>query len=217
MAGVLIERGGYLKEILHLLRAETWDCNWLLTGLECYDHCGWPGCEKWAERTLFLSNRELLHDIDLRDMQFVWGILWAVPSHFSQAEVLAVMPEIDAYWESFFEAEILLPAHPLAFLEIACEDSTTVTVVAPEPETLTPLYTLPEWTEDAEQQNRRFNAMCSQVNRLAEERENGQIDMQARRNVYYHLWRSLYHHQPDREIRAAEVEAAFMTLWKGEK
>ena len=49
MAGVLIENSGYLWEILRLLGAERWNCNWLITELECYDHCGWDGCEKWAE------------------------------------------------------------------------------------------------------------------------------------------------------------------------
>ena len=27
--------------------------NWLITDLDCFDYCGWDGCEKWAERELF--------------------------------------------------------------------------------------------------------------------------------------------------------------------
>lgn len=35
----------HCKDILAAL-PELPSHNWLITGLECYDHCGWDGCEK---------------------------------------------------------------------------------------------------------------------------------------------------------------------------
>ena len=35
----------HFKDILAAL-PELPSHNWLITGLECYDHCGWDGCEK---------------------------------------------------------------------------------------------------------------------------------------------------------------------------
>ena len=89
MPGILIGRGGYLREILQLLGASAWDCQWLITGLECYDTCGWEGCEKWGQETLLLSSRDFLQDVEARDMQFVWGIFSAIPSSHSPAEIAA--------------------------------------------------------------------------------------------------------------------------------
>ena len=36
------------KEILAAL-PELPPHNWLITDLDCFDYCGWDGCEKWAE------------------------------------------------------------------------------------------------------------------------------------------------------------------------
>lgn len=60
MAGVLIERNGCLRDILHLLKAETWECSWLLTELACYDYCGWGGMTEYTRRNLCFG---LWHDL----------------------------------------------------------------------------------------------------------------------------------------------------------
>ena len=60
----------HFKDILAAL-SELPSHNWLITGLECYDHCGWDGCEKWAEPELFLTDEELRHDVNLRNMQII--------------------------------------------------------------------------------------------------------------------------------------------------
>ena len=68
----------HFKEILASL-PELPPHNWLITDLDCCDYCGWDGCEKWAERELFLTDEELLHDINLRNMQMIWGVFSAIP------------------------------------------------------------------------------------------------------------------------------------------
>lgn len=219
MAGILIEWGGYLREILRLLGASAWDCQWLITGLECYQASGWPGCEKWQQETTLIPNEDLLRDIEARDMQFVWGIFSAIPVRYPREEILShPMPDFwDTDGRSRCLREHLLPQHPLAFLEIFSEDSSTVTVIAPQPEILRPLYGLDCWTEDAEEQNRRFLALEAVTERLVRERGYGAMDAYARRNLTGLLWRGLYHHRPERPVCEEEIETAYLRLWKGER
>lgn len=219
MAAVLIERGGYLREILRLLGAMDWDCRWLITGLECYQAQGWPGCEKWQQETPVLTNEELIQDIEARDLQFVWGIFSAIPSRYSRAEILShPLPDfLDENGRSRCLRQHLLPQHPLAFLEIFSEDSSTITVIAPRAEILRPLYGLDCWTEDAEEQSRRFLALEAVTDQLTRRQGYGAMDAYTRRNLTGLLWHELYHHRPDRPVRREEIEAAYLRLWKGEQ
>ena len=218
MPGILIERGGFLREIFRALGTANWDCQWLVTCLECYDTQGWLGCEKWREETLFLANRNLLRDVEARDMQFVWGIFSAIPAGYSREEIVSYpLPTFeDNAGRSIYLRERLVPQHPLAFLEIACEDSSSVTAVAWEAERLLPLYGLACWTEDVEEMNRRYLTMERVVWQLKEAWGFGVMDDHTRRNLCYYIWRSLYHHHPERLVRRSEVEAAYLRLWKGE-
>ena len=219
MAGILIERGGYLREILRLLGASAWNCWWLVTGLECYQAQRWPGCEKWNQETPLISNEDLLRDIEARDLQFVWGIFSAIPARYTREEILShPLPDfVDENGRSRCLREHLLPQHPLAFLEIFSEDSSTITVITPQGELLRPLYGLDCWTEDAEAQNRRFLALENVTARLVRERGWGAMDAYIRRNLTGLLWRELYHHRPDRPGCESEIEAAYQRLWKGEQ
>ena len=218
MAGILIERGGYLREILRLLGASAWNCWWLVAGLECYQAQGWPGCEKWNQETPLLSNEDLLGDIEARDPQFVWGIFSAIPARYTREEIFShPLPDFaDENGRSCCLREHLLPQHPLAFLEIFSEDSSTVTVITPQGELLRPLYGLDCWTEDAEAQNRRFLALENVTARLVRERGWGAMDAYTRRNLTGLLWRELYHHRPERPVCESEIEAAYQRLWKGD-
>lgn len=218
MAGILIERGGYLREILRLLGASAWNCWWLVTGLECYQAQGWPGCEKWNQETPLISNEDLLGDIEARDLQFVWGIFSAIPARYTREEILShPLPDfVDENGRSRCLREHLLPRHPLAFLEIFSEDSSTVTVITAQGELLRLLYGLNCWTEDAEAQNRRFLALENVTARLVRERGWGAMDAYTRRNLTGLLWRELYHHRPERPVCESEIEAAYQRLWKGD-
>ena len=218
MAGVLIERGGYLREILQLLGASAWNCQWLVTGLECYQAYGWPGCEKWNQETPLISNEDLIRDIEAQDLQFVWGIFSAIPSRYTREEIFShPLPDfLEENGRSRCLRERLLPQHPLAFLEIFSEDSSTVTVIAPRAEILRPLWGLDCWTEDAEAHNRRFLALEAVTEQLVRERGYGSMDAYTRRNLSGLLWHGLYHHRPERPVMLEEIEAAYARLWKGE-
>lgn len=220
MAGILIENTGHLKEILRLLGAENWDCSWLITELECYDHYGWEGSERWAGETMFLSNRDFLHDVELRDMQFVWGILSAIPAPYTQEQVLSFpLPAFseDENGETCYLSDELRPQHPLAFLEIMSEDSTSVTVIARDIEPLRPLFRLMEWTEDAESNNRRFRQLRQIADRLVGEWGYGSMTPWMRANLYFNLWQSLYHHRPEKAVCEDEVRKLYRTYMESEK
>lgn len=219
MAAIFIERNGYLREILHLLKARELDCQWLITGLECYATCGWEGAEKWGQETLLLSNKDFLRDVEARDMQFVWGIFSAIPARYTREEIFAYpLPDFtDENGRSLYLREHLLPQHPLAFLEIMSEDSTSITVVSPHPEPLQPLYSLDCWTEDAEASNRRSLKVEVAVEEFVAARGYGKMNDHTRRNLLYTVWHSLYHHRPDRPFCQEDVEAVCLRCWKGER
>ena len=70
--------------------------NWLITDLDCFDYCGWDGCEKWAERELFLTDEELLHDINLRNMQMIWGVFYTTIVPYGAALIKSFLLSIIA-------------------------------------------------------------------------------------------------------------------------
>ena len=138
MPGILIERGGYLREILHLLGAPEWDCQWLITGLECYDTCGWPGCGKWGQDTLLLSNRDFLRDVEARDMQFVWGVFSAIPAGRTREEIFAhPLPDFtDQNGRSLYLQEHLLPQHQDKTIALVESEKTAIICSAMMPQYL---------------------------------------------------------------------------------
>ena len=223
MAGVLIETGGLLGGVLETLGAEQWDCRWLLTGLEVADRADG---RDWTE-PLILSNQELLRETGR--VQFIWGILSAVPAQYTEREILAnPLPEftLNEKGESCYLADVLLPQHPLAFLEIMCEDSTSVTVIARGAERLRPLYGLPEWTEDAEANNRRWHELvrvgAAQLAQLGVGRWSFRscpnVSQKIRTDRLAVVWRVLYWHQPERPVRAEEIRQQLeQLLWQERK
>lgn len=91
------------KDILAFL-PELPPHNWLITDLECYDSCGWDGCEKWAERELFLTYEELRQDINLRDMQIIWGVFSTIPAEYTKEDIYRyplVRNHRTDYWDPY--------------------------------------------------------------------------------------------------------------------
>lgn len=124
-----------LKEVLHAL-PELPPHNWLITELDCLDYCGWEGCEKWAKYELFLTDTELKRDVDLRNMQIIWGVFSAIPATYTKEE-------IDAYERPTVDApNHILPQHPLAVLEICVCDGWYLLVSSENEKMLEPLYKL---------------------------------------------------------------------------
>ncbi len=222
MAGILIENGGLLPEILKILHAEDWDCNWLLTGLEVVD---WENGRDWEE-PVFLSNRELLRDAER--MQFIWGILSAIPVSYTREQVLSFrLPAFseDENGESCYLADRLRPQHPLAFLEIMAEDSSSVTVIADDMEPLRSLFQLREWTEDAERSNRRWHEVVERGQALLtahglsrwEYRTCPGISQKIRNDRIALIWRNLYWHQPDRPICEDDIHMELLGMLETER
>lgn len=182
---------GMIKEILNSL-PELPEHNWLITDLECYDYCGWDGCEKWANDKLFLTDEELRHDVNLRDMQFVWGVVSALPLSISKEEALAY-PHIGLQVNKggFALKNHLSPQHPNSFLEIWSEDSAYIIVTAHNLDYLKPLYNLNCKTRDEELSNQKMNSVLCRI-RTALKTINPDIPENKANAVQWHCWRKLF-------------------------
>ena len=118
MPCVYIETGVF-KEILAAL-PELPPHNWLITDLDCFDYCGWEGCEKWAKQNLFLTDEELRRDINLRNMQMIWGVFSAIPAKYTKEDIYQYpLPES---MTPHYLSNKIVPQHPLAFLELYADD-----------------------------------------------------------------------------------------------
>lgn len=185
------EFNGHIKEILNAL-PKLPEHNWLITDLDCYDYCGWDGCEKWAESRLFLSNEELCHDVNLRDMQFVWGVFSALPKNITKEEALTY-PDIglDGNSGGFLLKNTLLPQQQNSILEIWSTDSTSVTVVTHNTDYLKPLYNLSCEVYDAELFNQKMNSELCRI-RNALKTINMNIPENKVNAIQWHCWRNLF-------------------------
>ncbi len=149
----------HLKDVLSTLNLPP--CNWLIAGLDCYDYCGWEGCEKWAKEVLFLSDTQFRDDVNLRDMQFIWGVFSAIPASISKDEIEQYpLPETQI---PYYMSNHIVPQHPLAFLEIYAFDGCYVFVSSRDDALLKPLYQLPYDPTDEEAENRKLNAQLRQI------------------------------------------------------
>lgn len=163
MPSVFLPNNGFLREVVSALPGLP-PCRWLLEDLEVYDCCGWPGGEKWAGESLFLSHGELVHDLWLRNFQMIWGRLAALPLWVDEAQARAASPvsiQLDMSW---YQADRVFPRHPLAMAEILSCDSTYVLVTAREEELLVPLYRLPG-ALDNDRENQRTNRQLERIRR----------------------------------------------------
>lgn len=68
----------YLGEILSVLPKMP-NHNWLISDLDCFDHCGWDGCEKMGRTKPVLTDAELRRDVGLRNMQCIWSVFSDIP------------------------------------------------------------------------------------------------------------------------------------------
>ena len=107
------------KEILVAL-PELPPHNWLITDLDCYDYHGWDGCEKWEESELFLTDEEFRRDINLRNMQILWGVFSAIPVEYTKEDIYKYsLPESE---NPRYLSNHIVPQHPLAILELYADD-----------------------------------------------------------------------------------------------
>ncbi len=193
----------YLKEILHSL-PELPPCNWLISGLDCYDYCGWEGCEKWAAEDLFLSDAQFRHDVDLRDMQFIWGVFSAIPADLSKEEIDRYpLPETEV---SCYMSNHISPQHPLALLEFYLEDGGSVYVSSKKRSLLEPLYTLPYEPEDQEAGNRSMNAKLRRIQDILRQEVPG-VSMELANAVQWQVYRNCNDFMSDTELKRSVMHA----------
>lgn len=185
--------------------------NWLITGLECYDCCGWDGCEKWAQRELFLTEETLRRDICLRDMQMIWGVFSAIPAEYTREDIYQYpLPESET---SRYMGSTILPQHPLAFLELYVDDGCDTYVSAHDPALLAPLYGLSAW--DAEADNRRMNAQLRHIQDILR-REVPDVPPEIANEVQWQVWWALFRNRPG-EVKESLLHAMVMAEYLAQR
>ena len=164
MAAILLEKCTALKEVLEVT-PKLPPHNWLVSALECCDYCDWEGSEKWAQDTLFLTDEELRHDVELRKMQIIWGAFSALPGDITEETAYSYeLPYLDG--NSDFMREYIVPRHPLAYLEVSVIDSSYTVISAKDATLLEPFYALPYRIRDMGRENQRLNADLRRIQTL---------------------------------------------------
>lgn len=178
----------YLKDILAAI-PELPPHNWLITDLECYDYCGWPGSEKWAKTELFLTDDELRRDINLRNMQIIWGVFSAIPIEYSKEDIYKYpLPKSQT---PYYMSSRIVPQHPLSVLELYADDGSATLVSAHDPALLQPLYRLPYQTRDEEADNQRLNSHLRRIQDMLRAQVPDVPPLVAN-EVQWNVWRKLF-------------------------
>lgn len=177
-----------LKDILATL-PELPPHNWLITDLDCLDYCGWDGCEKWAKRELFLTDEELRRDVNLRDMQMIWGIFSAIPADISKEEIYKYpFPEVES---PRYMADKIVPQHPLATLELYAFDGCSIYASACDASLLKPLYQLPYDVRDEEADNQIMNAQLRCIQDVLR-KEVPDVSTEIANGVQWKVWWAIF-------------------------
>ena len=194
---------GYLKDLL-AITGHLPPHNWLISGLECYDYEGWDGCEKWAKTELFLTCEELRRDVNLRNMQIIWGVFSMIPAERSKEEVFAhPLPESET---NYYMRNRITPRHPLATLEIYVCDGWFTEICAHDAALLEPFYQLPYQTHDEEASNRIMNAQLRRVQDVLHA-EVPDVPPGIANRVQWKVWYSLLKDNPD-GVRDKQLRSA---------
>lgn len=178
----------FLKDILATI-PELPSHNWLITDLECYDYSGWDGCEKWAEHELFLTNEELRRDVNLRNIQIIWGVFSAIPAEYSKEDIFKYpLPESET---PRYMSNRIVPQHPLALLELYVDDGCFTFVSSHDASLLEPLYKLPYETRDEEVDNRIMNTQLCRIQDMLRS-EVPDVSPEVADGVQWKVWHSLF-------------------------
>ena len=178
----------HFKDILAAL-PEFPPHNWLITDLECYDNRGWDGCEKWAERELFLTDKEFRRDINLRNMQIIWGVFSVIPAEYSKEDTYKYpLPESE---NPRYMGNRIVPQHPLAILELYADDGWFTFVSAHDTSLLEPLYRLPYKVRNEEADNKVMNAQLRRIQDVLR-KEVPDVSSEVANEVQWKVWHALF-------------------------
>ena len=205
-----------LKDILSAL-PELPPHNWLITDLECYDYCGWDGCEKWAERELLLTDEELRRDIALRDMQIIWGVFSAIPVAYTKEDIYKYpLPEAET---PYYMSNRIVPRHPLAVLELYVDDGCITFVSTQESALLESLYLFPYKVQDEESSNKIMNAQLRRIQDIFR-KEVPDVSPEVANEVQWKVWHALFKGRDpvvdDTKLHTAVMEGYYTRLLPGQ-
>jgi hypothetical protein len=195
----------HFKDILAVL-PELPPHNWLITDLECYDNRGWDGSERWAERELLLTDEELRQDVNLRNMQIIWGVFSAIPAEYTKEYIYKYpLPESE---NPRYASNKIVPQHPLAFLELYADDGWFTYVSSHDKALLEALYQLPYKVRDEEADNKIMNAQLCRIQDTLR-KEVPDVSPEVANEVQWKVWWALFKDKPD-DVDDAVLHTAVM-------
>ena len=195
----------YIEDILSAL-PELPPHNWLITDLECYEHSGWDDCEKWAEEELFLTDEELCRDVNLRNMQFIWGVFSAIPTEYTKEDICQYpLPETG---NSRYMGNRIVPQHPLAIIELYALDGWCTFVCSHDTSLLEPLFQLPYKVINEEADNKIMNAQLRRIQDTLR-KEVPDVSPEVANEVQWKVWWTLFKDKSD-DVDATKLHAAVM-------
>jgi hypothetical protein len=160
MPAIFINKCNQFQEILKLIGTLP-PHNWLVSNLDCFDYSGWDGCEKWANETMILTDEELRKDIMLRNPRFIWGAFSAITIEHTKEEINSY--ELPWLENPYYMSNMIVPQHPLAFLEISVFDGCYTIVSSKDKEIIEPLCLMQGDVHDEEASNQRMNAELRRI------------------------------------------------------
>ena len=210
MPALLIDSCSQLKDILK--ETDTLiPHNWLISNLECYDTTGWEGCEKWARRTLILTDEELKHDVYLRDMQFIWGVFSAIPKEYERRDMEKyAYPALE---NISYMANRITPQHPMAFLEISVWDGSHTYICAHDKGVLQAFCKLPYDVIDLENDNRIMNRELCRIQDTLHHLIPSVSDAVAN-DVRWECWHALFRDKKGTEISSEKMEEVIKAVYQ---
>ncbi len=114
-----------MLEIIMALGGRDLKYKWLISNIEAY-----PDRKTILNDYLILSNAELIEMLSENDFQWIWAVFSAIPEKISNDEILKFeLPSADCN-ENIYKDDVAIIQHPLAEIEIAAEDSSSVFIVA---------------------------------------------------------------------------------------
>lgn len=184
--------------------------NWLITDLDCFDYCGWDGCEKWAQYELFLTDEEFSRDVNLRNMQMIWGVFSAIPTEYTKEDIYKYpLPESE---NPRYGANKIVPQHPLAFLELYADDGCFTYVSSHDAALLEPLYQLPCKVRDEEADNKIMNAQLRRIQDTLR-KEVPDVSPEVANEVQWKIWWLLFKNKTD-FVDDTKLHAAIMKEYR---
>lgn len=138
---------------------------------------------------MFLTDKELLRDVNQQNMQIIWGVFSAIPAEFTKEDIYKYpLPESE---NPRYMSSRIVPQHSLAFLELYADDGCFTLISSHDASLLEPLYRLPYRMRDEEADNKVMNAQLRRIQDTLRKEEPA-VSSEVANEVQWRVWHALF-------------------------